>query len=961
MTTLAGRGTEVTSIERVLADARSGAACALVVLGEPGIGKTRLLSELSGRSTAAGFDVSTGRGSELEREVPFGMVVEALDKPFAALDNQVLADLGQQRLAELAAVLPSLAGRGENQASSLGIERFKFYRAVRATFERLVAFRPQVLALDDVHWADPASVELVSYLLRRLVPGMVFALAYRPRQMPTLILDAIVHVAQEGTLCALDLAPLTITETAEALGERAESSIVESLYAESAGNPFFLEHLARTARCGRSPSTCRPPHGKQYQNDIPTPLRTVILDELTGLDADTLTVLRAGAVVGDPFDVDLVAAIAEFDEQAVLKYFDELVASDLIRSTTTPGQFCFRHPIVRRVIYDEVTPSWRMLAHKQAAHALARRGADLSARAHHVEQSAVTGDDEAITLLEEAGLAAAPRAPVAAAGWFEAALHLLPKTGEQQPRRLKLLVSHANALADAGRLHDSRHVLEEVLESVSNESRGAWVQIVHMIARTDHGLGRSEEARQLIVRALDVVQPGSVDAVTLELALAENSLVRRQWEQSICLAALAEKQAGALGETAVLNLARSLLVSALAHQGDAAKARVIANDLAHDMDSSDDLLVPELLWPLANLADSELHLDRFSAAARHAERGLKISRATGHGWLVSRFLVAEAAAKLMLGRLHEASHAAESAVEVAQLFDSDQMRAAADGIHCWIEIANGNLPAALAAGRAAVEAVDRSPGVRYAWLARAGYAEALIETGEYERGREAILATGGLELRDMPPAARPYFLQALVTVELAAGRIDAASAVTRRLEEDSAQGLSCAGQAHYARTRVIAVSGDFRAAAEAANRASECFDAAEMHVWAARARLEAGRALARTGDIGSAIGEFEVAHSIFRDAGAVRLASQAAQELRAFGKRVRRRLDINEPDNPGTLTERERTVADRVAQGYTNREIAAELFLSPKTVEKHLARVFAKLGVASRAGVATAINRRTEY
>ncbi|MET9030857.1 AAA family ATPase [Nocardia sp. NPDC004168] len=960
MTTLVGRAAEVRSIEGALADARSGAARAVVVLGEPGIGKTRLLSELSGRATAADFEVWTGRGSELEREVPFGMVVEALDKRFAALDHAVLVDIGPQRLAELAAVLPSLAGRGEDRVSSLGIERFEFYRAVRATFERLVASGPQLLALDDAHWADPASAELIGYLLRRLVPGMVLALAYRPRQTPRPLLDAIAFAAREGKLCALDPEPFTMAEAAEALGVRRSSSIVKSLYAESGGNPFFLEQLARTARFAQPLSTRRAPHEKQHETDIPTSLRTAVLDELTGLKADALAVLRAGAVAGDPFDVDLVAAIAEADETSVLLYIDDLVASDLIRSTTVPGLFRFRHPIVRRVVYDETAPGWRLLAHKQAAHALARRGAHLGARAHHVEHSAIAGDDEAVMLLMEAGLAAASRAPAAAAGWFEAALRLLPRTGVEE-RRLQLAVARANSLASAGRLHESRLALEQASELVPKDSLGDWVQIISMIARTDHGLGRAEEACQLIVRAMDVVQPGCADAVTLELALAENCLMRRQWDRAIALAARAQEQAEALGEPTVLTSARSLLVLSLAHRGDATRARDLANIVADDLDASDATVAPELLWPLANLTDSELNLDCFRAARQHAERGLEISRATGQGWLVARFLVAEAAAKLMLGQLREASSTAESAVEVAQLLDNDQMRAAAEGIRCWIEISSGNLPAALVAGRSAVEAVDRTPGVRYGWLARASYGEALIETGEYERGREAILATGGLELRDMPPAARPYFLQALVTVELAAGGIEAASAVTRRIEGDAAHGPSRAGHAHYARARVNAVSGDFRAAALAATRACECFEATDMRVWASRARLEVGRALARTGDLESAVREFELAHSTLWEAGAARLAGEAAQELRALGKRVSRRLGIDQSADPDTLTERERNIADRVVLGYTNREIAAELFVSPKTVEKHLARIFAKLGVSSRAGVATAMNRLTGF
>ncbi|MEU7634131.1 AAA family ATPase, partial [Nocardia sp. NPDC049220] len=217
--TLVGRASELQRVDQTLADARSGSAGSVVMLGEPGIGKTLLLTELCKRATAAGFEVLAGRGSELEREVPFGVVVDALDESFAALDSQGVAELGPDRMAELAAVLPSLSGRDSHAVGRLEVERFEFYRAVRTALDQLALRKPIVLALDDVHWADPASAELIAHMLRRSVPRMVLALAYRPRQAPRLVMDAVAQAAREGVLCELRLAPLSLVEAAEALGE----------------------------------------------------------------------------------------------------------------------------------------------------------------------------------------------------------------------------------------------------------------------------------------------------------------------------------------------------------------------------------------------------------------------------------------------------------------------------------------------------------------------------------------------------------------------------------------------------------------------------------------------------------------------------------------------------------------------------------------------------------------------
>ncbi|MEU7764777.1 AAA family ATPase [Nocardia sp. NPDC049190] len=953
--TLVGRACELQRVDEVLANARSGAAGAVAVVGEPGIGKTRLLGELCDRATTAGFDVLTGRGTEMEREIPFGLIVEAIDHRFRSLDSRIIVDLGPDRMAELAAVLPSLSGHGRQLASRLEVERFEFHRAVRATFDQLASRRPTVLALDDVHWADPASVELIGHLLRRLVPCMVLVLAYRPQQVGRLLLDAGTHAAREGLLSELDLAPLTLDEAAEALGERPDSAVIRALHSESGGNPFYLEQLARMSK---KPLPSPLPDGNVTHwsgADIPTPLRMTITQELTGLAVEELRVLRAGAVAGDHFDVGLVAAIAESDEAQVLKCLDELVAVDLVRPDTTPGQFRFRHPIVRRVVYDGAMPGWRFAAHRHAARALDRRGAALASRAHHIAHSAVVGDDDAVGLLTEAGRAVAPRAPAAAAGWFEAAVRLLPETGADE-RRHELIVSLAAALGYSGRLRDSRTVLEQALPLLPVDALGARVRIIGMMANADHGLGRAEDAHHLLVTALRETTEGSAEAVPLELALAENCLMRRQWGEGIEVASQARSKAEALGDSRLLVAVNAMLALLTNHQGDKARSQYFAGLVADHIDVSDVVLAPELLEPLANLVDAEVGIDQVRAAVRHAERGLTISRATGHGHVVARFMFGAALAKMLLGQLREARRLAESAAEMALLLDNDQLRTTAEGIRCYVETLSGDLPAAVRAGRAGVQAAERTPGAHYAWAARASYGQALIEAGEFGRGRRELLSIGGPDLSDMPPTARSFFEPALVKAELAAGRIDAAAAITRRMEDLTFGLQSRTGQAHYAKAQTQIARGEFAVAAATARQAQECFIEAEWAVFSARAQLLAGCALARADQSAAAIDDLELAYGIFRQTGAARLADEAAKELRNLGRRVQRRPETDEAVSPSTLTERERDIAERVARGYTNREIAAQLFISPKTVEKHLARVFAKLGTSSRAAVAAAMN-----
>ncbi|MGW6335721.1 LuxR C-terminal-related transcriptional regulator, partial [Nocardia rhamnosiphila] len=585
--------------------------------------------------------------------------------------------------------------------------------------------------------------------------------------------------------------------------------------------------------------------------------------------------------------------------------------------------------------------------------ALERSGAPLGIRAHHVARSATTGDEEAIAVLTAAGEAAVG-APAAAAEWFETVLRLLPESSGSE-QRLRLTISLADALAAAGRLLDSRAVLETALKSLPADRSGARMHIIGRIIRADHGLGRAEEARNLITTALRRAPAGSTDAVTLALNLAENHMMMGRWAQAVETAEAACREAKVLGDPTLRLVATAALAWFSGMQDAGTATRELTDSAAAAMDAHDVDLTPALVYALADLTSAELATDRFREADRHAERGLRVSRTAGHGYLHGRFALAAATAKLFLGRLSDARSAAESAVEVAVLLDNDQLLSAAEGMRCWIETARGDLPEALAAGSSAVHVTDRRPNALFAWVAHACYGEALIEAGELDRGNHEILSIGGPELAHIPPSTRPLWQQSLVTAELAGDRIDAAKAVARYMDDAASDLNSNKGNAHYAWARIYLASHDFRSAALSAHRAVRCFENAEMRVWSGRARLVAGRAHALADDRAAAVAELELAHSILHDAGAERWRAEAAKELRSMGIRVRRRSSAVEQVDPSILTEREQSIAERVAQGYTNREVGAELFVSPKTVEKHLARIFIKLGITSRSGVATAL------
>jgi predicted ATPase len=389
---LVGRAGLLDSLDRVLARLDDGEAAAVEVVGEPGIGKTRLLDELAHRSDARGHIVLWGSASELERDLPFSVFVDALDEYLQTLDPRRLDALGGDVLAELATVFPSLPVRADGRPVAIQQERYRSHRAVRRLLELLAGRHPVALVLDDVHWADAASVELLGALLQRPAAAPVLlAVALRPRQTTELLAAALERAFRAGTLERLELEPLTAAEARELVGAIVVDGEPEGFYEETGGNPFYLEQLARTA--GRSVSGARPGPRMSFDGvDVPPVVAAALNEELALLSPGARGVLEGASVAGDTFDPALAAATADVSEGEALDALDELLGLDLVRPTEIPRRFRFRHPLVRRAVY-ELTPGGRRLAaHERCAATLAQRGAPASARAHHAELAEAPSD-----------------------------------------------------------------------------------------------------------------------------------------------------------------------------------------------------------------------------------------------------------------------------------------------------------------------------------------------------------------------------------------------------------------------------------------------------------------------------------------------------------------------------------------------------------------------------------------
>ena len=383
------------------------------------------------------------------------MFVDALDEYAEGLDPRRLEHLDGQTRAELAHVFPSLSAPGGDAAVGLQDERYRTHRAVRELLGVLAATQPLVLILDDLHWADSGSIELLGALLRSPPSGAVLlAMATRPQQTPNRLLAAFERAHRTGRLVRLELGALTLRETHEFLGRGVDTTVASDLYEEAGGNPFYLEQLVRSLDRvgGVAPAIASLSLGGV---EVPRAVAAALAEELGLLSERGRRILEGAAVAGDPFEPELVAAAAGVTEATAIEALDELLRSDLVRPTDVPRRFRFRHPLVRRAVYDSAPGGWRIGAHQRSAEALTARGASAAARAHHVERSAPHGDRAAIAVLREAGDEAAQRTPVGAARWFAAALRLLGDAASPE-ERVELLTALAGVQAATGQFAEAR-------------------------------------------------------------------------------------------------------------------------------------------------------------------------------------------------------------------------------------------------------------------------------------------------------------------------------------------------------------------------------------------------------------------------------------------------------------------------------------------------------------------------
>jgi DNA-binding NarL/FixJ family response regulator len=943
------------SLTAALDELRSPGARWIAIRGEPGTGKTRLLAELSARARARDFLALVGRGAEMERDLPFGVWVAALDDHVARLGPERVKALVGDRVSELAYVLPSAGA--DPPPGGIQDERFRAHRAVRALLQQLAARQPLVVVLDDIQWADEASLELIVHLLRRPAPARILtALAFREGQLPAPVLAALEAAARDTGVRELWTKPLSATEADLLMGERLPTAVRQEVYRQSGGNPFYVQELARVW-----PAPAELPLTRDAPVGVPASVSAALRQEIAGMDEHARRLAWGAAVVGDPADLDLAATVAGLSDAQALAALDELVARDVLRPTTVPRRYGFRHPIVRRAVYEASGEAWRLGAHARAAEALAARPSALAARAHHIERSAREGDEAAAAVLVQAARQASPRAPAVAARWLSAALRLLPDRPEEDgEHRLGMLGELAIAQAATGHQADALDTLLEALRRVPEQSE-LRVRLVAACASCENALGRHGAAHARLLDALAALADGgSAGGAALQVELAADALYDSDFGAMREWGGAAAQTAATLGDPRLLAVAEALVCFAeygLGRSEPAASARVAS---AGGLDAlPDEQLAGRLDLPYY-LGFAEYFCESYADAARHFRRGIALAREVGHGQFLVPMMVGLAQALERLGRLREAFGIAEAAVEASRLSGNRQALGFALVAEAWTAAELGDVDRARASAEEAVALVDSLDESVLTRATQAHVGVIWLEIGEPALCLEQLRAAGLPDFPKIEPGRRGWLYTVLARVELEYGDTTAAADWLARADA-TIGGLAlplAEAWVHHARALLRLAQGDAPRAAQLALEAAARADAVHAPVPAARCLMLAGVASAEAGEIEESLRLLTRARRDLAAHEATRYHDEAARHLRRLGRRVPgRSRRAGGARGLGMLSGRELEIVERVALGCTNRQIAEQLFLSPKTVEGHLTSAFTKLGVSSRAEVAEAVGR----
>jgi len=998
MSTLVGREAELERLLGVLDDALDGPSAAghtlaALVSGDAGIGKSRLVSEVAAIAGDRGVTVLRGHCAEIGDSVPYLPFADALrGVRLPPAKAAALAEAVRKRPV-LARLLPDGSGEQDTAADRSGLARQQMFGAVLGLLSELAEQAPVLLILEDLHWADASTRDLLTFLSRMLHhERVVVIITYRTddlhRRHP--LRAVVADLARLSAVTLVELTPLPPASMTELLSSLQNgpapspqsAAILNRIVERADGNPYYAEELLASASAA----------GPLPAELVPSGLAALLLSRVERVSEAAQRVLRAAAVEGRRADDDIVRAVvrdvadlADPDYDAAVR---ELVANQLLVPDQVDAEreagagYAFRHALLREAVYNDLMPGERTRLHARLAALLAQRGPKTPGMAAQLAHHSLASHDipGAFTASIKAGKEAARLgAPAEAHRHYDQALALWDRVDDAEKLaglpRGKLILRSATSAAFAGdvpravvTLRRLRDVLAEDGDAELRSRTGERLAYFLLQVDTPEACAEALRVARVTVRETPEEPPTTYRAramATYALALmtSQGYGVALDWAQRA--QAVATQASAPWVEAEALTTIGLLAVRA--GQQEEAISKFTA---AYEKADGTEMLSIELR-AACHLARERLSRGELAEAARIAHIGVR--RADDEGLRLAPY-------GLDLQHLHFQAHYADGqwdhAQEVADSYAAhvtSQPEAVLSAMALFIEVARGN--AAADDRRAWLEPFWKDEFV--AFIARGLYAERALWQGDTDLAlaeadasiaadnwpthTPAVIRPTGIALSAR--ADRAVLARASGDDPRAASEVAAAERLLQIATEGArypsrpavvlgpeARGWLARCQAEYQRASGKNDPGNWQ-------RVLAEFSPGYVYE-TARTQWRLAEALAEAGRREEAAAAWEAAIATADKLGAVPLRAA----LDDLGRRAR--LDPHAADSgpPGShahaLTGREQEVLRLVALGKSNREIAAELFIAPKTASVHVSNILGKLGAASRTEAAAIAHRQ---
>jgi DNA-binding CsgD family transcriptional regulator len=926
---LVERESELDALTALLDGLAAGHSRAALIEGPAGIGKTRLLAELREAARERGIPTLGARGSELEREFPFGVVRQMIEPALLARPDRTELFEGAAEVASAVFAPPGTESLGED--ASFAVLHGLYWLTLD-----LVGEKPLLLTIDDLHWCDRPSLRMLAYVIRRLegIPLLIVATLRNtePGTDPALLAE----IAQDPLTDRIQPGPLSPAAMPglieRRLGDAPDGTFAAACHDATGGNPLLLDELLKgLAAEGIEPRADR----AGVVRDLgPRAVSRAVLLRLARLSDSDVAVARALAVLGEGAELAEIAALAGLDEAAVARATGELVRVEILRRESPLG---FVHPLVRDAVYDDLPPGQRELEHSRAGQLLRDAGAPPERVAAHFLRVPPLGEQWVADLLVGAARAAAERG-----GPDNAVAYLKRALAEPLPAESRTAVLYELGQREMDvRGDEAVPHLREAYEQLTDPGEKVWAG--YMLARTLMFTRAEDESAALMREAKDDLPEGEDDLWRALEALELQSIYFGR-------AAVAELErteayrSGPPGDGPGGKMLSAVTAYHWMNSGGTAEEcaelarKALADGTLLGVDNGLFWVTAAVVLVYADRGESEVFWDEARALAHR--NGSLFTALTVDLWRGFDLL--------RQGDLEAAYESIESALEAMVLWSGSEQGMAIEwpvGFLAEIEVERGELDAAeklLVRGDPG-EMLGEGPNF---WrkakiellLARGRDEEALALCEVYRDKLGTMNNPGPAPWRTLQAEALDRLGRNEEAIEQADAELEAAR---------TWGGAQAIGRALRVRGRLRREDG-----VADLEEAVATLEQSHARLELAKALLALGTALRLARQPTKAREPLRRAIEIGSACSADALVERARGELRAAGARPRR-------DALGgieSLTPSERRVAGMAADEMTNREIAQALFVTPKTVEVHLSNAYRKLEINNRRQLASALS-----